>query len=321
MSQNNLYVGIDLGGTTIKLALITQEGQIAFKIEKPTNVSAGGESILQQMNEMIAEGLQSLGLKRENLIGIGIGAPAMMEMATGFVYEAVNLGWKNFPLKELLEQITGLPVVADNDANTAALGEMWQGAGQGAQELLCITLGTGVGGGVIVDGQICHGMRGAAGEVGHITVIPEGGYQCNCGKTGCLETVASATGIVKLALEALQENQPSRLAEVVQRNGKLEARDVASAAEQGDALALAILDKVGFYLGWVLGNYAVTLNPSKIVVGGGVAKAGDLLLNPIRKYYKKYALPHLTGEIEIVPATLGNDAGVIGAAWLVHSKQ
>lgn len=321
MKQDKWYVGIDLGGTAIKLAIVNSNGEIAYKESQPTQVAEGGDRILYQMDEMIVRGIEDLGLKKEDLQGIGIGAPAFLDLERGYVYEAVNLGWKDYPLKDRLEEITGLPVVVDNDANTAALGEMWKGAGSGASDLLVITLGTGVGGGVISKGKILHGSRGTSGEIGHVTVVTKGGYRCNCGKHGCLETLASATGIVRLATDALKEGTSSTLADTLKANGALEAKDVAFAADAGDALALSVLDQVGFYLGWTLGNYAVLLNPEKIVVGGGVSRAGEVLFKPIRDYYRQYALPHLTGDIEIVAATLGNDAGVIGSAWLVHSKE
>jgi glucokinase len=320
VNHKELYVGIDLGGTSIKLALITQEGEIVFKEEVTTEVVSGGDHILIQMNEMINRGLKDLQLNRHQLKGIGIGAPAFLDMETGFVYEAVNLGWKNFALKDKLQKVTQLPIIVDNDANIAALGEMWKGAGEGAKDILCVTLGTGVGGGVIINGQIHHGARGTSGEIGHVTVVFEKGSRCNCGKTGCLETVASATGIVRLSEEALQGGRNSLLQQVLKVKGKLQAKDIAKAAEQGDEVSLEILDRVGNYLGLALGNHAVVMNPEKVVIGGGVSKAGEVLFKPIRNYYKKYALAHLTGNIGIVPATLGNDAGVIGAAWLVHTK-
>lgn len=318
------YVGIDLGGTAIKLAFVTEQGEIAYKAEEATPVSEGGDQALFTMNQMIEKGLNALQLERKIVKGIGIGAPAFLDLERGFVYSAVNLGWKDFALKDRLEEITKLPVIVDNDANVAALGEMWQGAGQGATNLLCITLGTGVGGGVIIQGQIYHGAKGTSGEIGHYTSIADGGYLCNCGKTGCLETVASATGIVRLAQEELEKSQELRssstLAQVLSENGSIEAKDVAICAQEGDLLSQHVLNQVGNYLGIALGNYAIVMNPEKIVIGGGVSKAGEVLFKPIQEYYDKYALPLFTGKIEIVPAALGNDAGVIGAAWLVHSK-
>ncbi|GAA0383011.1 ROK family glucokinase [Bacillus horti] len=322
MSQT-MYVGIDLGGTAIKLAFVSLEGEIVHLMSAPTNVEDGGDGILHTMDRLISEGLEELGRAKGDIKGVGIGAPGFIEMSTGFVHEAVNLGWKNYPLKEKLEGMTGLPVYVDNDANIAALGEMWKGAGEGAKDLLCITLGTGVGGGVIINGTIHHGAKGTAGEIGHTTVIADGGYRCNCGKLGCLETLASATGIVRLAKEALisDSQHTSSLAKVLKENGNVEAKDVLDAAREGDQLGKEILGQVAHYLGVTLGNYAVLMNPEKIVIGGGVSKAGDVLFEPIRAQYQKYALPHLTGNVEIAPATLGNDAGVIGAAWLVHQGE
>jgi glucokinase len=320
LKHKEWYVGIDLGGTSIKLALISSDGEIGFKTEAPTNVTNGGDHILYQMNKMIDRGLENLQLKRSQVKGIGIGAPAFLDMETGFVHEAVNLGWKNFALKDKLQELAQLPVIVDNDANIAALGEMWKGAGEGAKDILCVTLGTGVGGGVIINGQIHHGAKGTSGEIGHVTVVFDRGFRCNCGKTGCLETVASATGIVRLTQEALRDGRSSLLQQIMEEKGKLEAKDIAISAEKGDKLSLEILDRVGNYLGLALGNHAVVMNPEKIVIGGGVSRAGDVLFKPIRNYYQKYALAHLTGSIGIVPATLGNDAGVIGAAWLVQTK-
>ncbi|EGL81708.1 glucokinase, ROK family [Caldalkalibacillus thermarum TA2.A1] len=315
--------GVDLGGTSIKGAIVSDQGDIAYKTSQPTAVKGDGDVIVQQMEDMLKEALKRLQLDPSRIKGVGIGAPAFMDLETGFVYEAVNLGWKNYPLKERLESKLGLPVFVDNDANTAALGEMWRGAGQGETELLCITLGTGLGAGVIVHGDIYHGARGTAGEMGHVTVVPQGGHPCNCGKTGCLETIASATGIVRLATEALQEHDGStvsELASIYRTKRRITARDVAAAAQEGDPLARQVLDKVGYYLGLALANYAVCFNPAKIIIGGGVSQAGDVLFAPIRQTYKRFALTHLTGEIDIVPAILGNDAGVIGAAWLAHSR-
>ncbi|MDQ0340359.1 glucokinase [Caldalkalibacillus uzonensis] len=323
-AHTHYYFGLDLGGTSIKGAVVSEQGDIVYKTTQPTAVG-NGDAVVQQMEDMLNEALRSLQTDRSRIKGVGIGAPAFMDLTSGFVYEAVNLGWKNYPLKERLESLLNMPVVVDNDANTAALGEMWQGAGQGETELLCITLGTGLGAGVIVHGDIYHGARGSAGEMGHVTVVPQGGHPCNCGKTGCLETIASATGIVRLATEALQSAGPSVaetsvLGPVCRSAGRLTARHVAEAAQKGDQLAQGVLNKVGYYLGLALANYAVSFNPAKIVIGGGVSQAGDVLFSPIRETYKTFALTHLTGEIEIVPATLGNDAGVIGAAWLVHAR-
>ncbi|OZM56346.1 glucokinase [Lottiidibacillus patelloidae] len=319
--SNQYIIGVDLGGTSIKMAIVNGQGEIKFQTSEPTKIEAGATGIFHQINNMIDFCCKNLKIERFNLIGMGIGAPAFLDIKKGFVKEAVNLQWKNIPLKEQLENITKLPVFIDNDANVAALGEMWRGAGEGSTDLLCITLGTGVGSGVIINGQIYHGAHDTSGEFGHTTVIAEGGSPCNCGKTGCLETVSSATGLIRLVTEAINEGHPSSLAHILASRGRLTAKYIAEAAYEGDELAIKMINKASFYLGLALGNYAVALNPSKIVVGGGLSHAGSILFEPIREYYKKFALPHLTGNIDIVPAKLGNDAGVIGAAWLVVNNK
>ncbi|MDE3839592.1 glucokinase [Bacillus methanolicus] len=315
-------VGVDLGGTTTKIAFISMNGEILYKWEIPTDKSDSGKKITTNIAKAIDQKLEELGHPKSKLIGIGMGAPGPVNLTTGIVYEAINLGWENdYPLKDLLETETFLPAVIDNDANCAALGEMWKGAGNGAKDLVCVTLGTGVGGGVIANGDIVHGISGAAGEIGHITSKPVGGVPCNCGKTGCLETIASATGIVRIANEKLAEKENiGKLAERRAQNGTITAKDVFDCARNHDPLANEIIDEVAYHLGLALASAANTLNPEKIVLGGGVSKAGEVLLKPVKEYFKKFAFPRVAVSTEILLATLGNDAGVIGAAWLVKNK-
>ncbi|WJQ09631.1 ROK family glucokinase [Geobacillus stearothermophilus] len=304
--------GIDLGGTTIKMAFVTTSGDIVHKWEIPTNISNHGEHIVADIARSLDETLAALGETKERLLAIGIGAPGPVEEETGMLYEAVNLGWTNYPLKQQLEAATALPVAVDNDANIAALGEMWKGAGGGARHLLFVTLGTGVGGGVIANGAIVRGTNGAGGEIGHMTMVADGGAPCNCGKTGCLETIASATGIVRIAKEKLTaDERPSEL-----RNGDVTAKAVFDAAKAGDALALEVVDEATYYLGWALANAANVTNPEKIVIGGGVSKAGDMLVERVAAHFRRFAFPRVAAGAKLVLATLGNDAGVIGAAWL-----
>lgn len=314
--------GIDLGGTTTKLAFINENGDIVHKWEIDTDNSEKGKNILKNISDSIDQKLERLNKEKEILLGIGIGVPGAVDLKKGIIYEAVNLGWEdNFPVVQVLGELTGLPVAIDNDANCAALGEMWKGAGQGAKDLLCVTLGTGVGGGVIVNKQIVHGVKGAAGEIGHITVIPENGSPCNCGKTGCLETVASATGISRIATENLHTyKNDSRMKDIFAKQGRLSAKDVFDCANENDQLAKKIIDQVAFYLGLTLANIGNSLNPEKIVIGGGVSKAGDTLLTPISSYFRKFAFSTVSQSTSLHLATLGNDAGVIGAAWLIKSK-
>ncbi|WP_121611807.1 ROK family glucokinase [Mesobacillus foraminis] len=315
-------VGVDLGGTTTKIAFISFYGEILNKWEIPTDKSNEGKNIPTDIAKAIDHKLDELGHSKNEIHGIGIGAPGPVDLTSGIIYEAVNLGWKDqYPLKDLLEVETSLPVVVDNDANVAALGEMWKGAGNGAKDLVCVTLGTGVGGGVIANGDIVHGKRGAAGEIGHITSIAVGGAPCNCGKSGCLETIASATGIVRLAHEALQKGQQEgKLGEILREYGQVSAKDVFDAARNGEKSALEVIENVASHLGVALANIANTLNPEKIVLGGGVSRAGDILLRPVKENFLKHSFPSVAKSTEIAIATLGNDAGVIGAAWLVKNK-
>ncbi|MDG4655529.1 ROK family glucokinase [Ectobacillus antri] len=313
--EDKWLVGVDLGGTTIKLAFISMYGEILHKWEIPTNISESGKHITLDIAKAIDKKLHELGEMKQRLLGIGMGAPGPVDLTTGVIYEAINLGWKNYPLKDLLEVETGLPVIVDNDANIAALGEMWKGAGEGAKDLVCVTLGTGVGGGVIANGEIVHGVSGAAGEIGHITVVPHGGAPCNCGKTGCLETVASATGIARLAREALAKSEESQLSQLEMVTSK----DVFEAAE-ADALAKQVVEEMASYLGLAIANISNIMNPEKVVIGGGVSKAGDALLNPVQRYFEQYAFSRVAKSTKLAIATLGNDAGVIGGAWLVKTK-
>jgi glucokinase len=309
-------VGVDLGGTTIKIAFITFDGHIIEKWEIPTNINEDGKHIVKDISTSIKEKLKQLSEAEDKLTAIGMGAPGFIDMKTGFIYHAVNIGWRDYPLKEELEKETGIPVIIDNDANIAAIGEMWRGAGDGESNLLMVTLGTGVGGGIIVNGHIMHGTNGMAGEIGHITSIPEGGAPCNCGKTGCIETIASATGITRIAAEKAKNDNDSLLHGILSENGELKAKDVAEAAENGDRVAIETLEEVAFHLGLVIANISNSINPGKIVIGGGVSKAGDVMMSRLEKQFKRFALPRVAEGANLTIATLGNDAGIIGGAWL-----
>ncbi|MBF0709269.1 ROK family glucokinase [Alkalihalobacillus hwajinpoensis] len=320
MKEEKWLIGVDLGGTTIKLSFLDFYGEIISKWEIPTDKSEAGRHITTHIARAIDDKMEEMNVSRKKFSGIGMGAPGFIEMDSGFIYHAVNIGWRDFPLKDKLEVETGLPVIIDNDANIAALGEMWRGAGDGARDLLCVTLGTGVGGGIITNGTIIHGTNGMAGEIGHITSIPDGGAQCNCGKTGCLETVASATGVVRIAMEKLMSHQDSVLYHIYQEKNEITSRDIFEGAEAEDPYAVEVVNNVSFHLGLAIANLANSLNPSKIVIGGGVSKAGEALLTPLKKQFEKYALPRVREGADFAIATLGNDAGVIGGAWLVKTK-
>ncbi len=320
--MNEILAGIDIGGTTIKLAFISKEGDILTKWEIPTDKTDGGKGIFTDVKKAISEKLAELQIPYEALKAAGVGAPGPVDIEKGILDGAVNIGWKdNFPLRDLMQTALNVPVVIENDANAAALGEMWKGAGAGAKDLICITLGTGVGGGVIVKGDIIHGANGAAGEIGHITSVPRNGYMCNCGKTGCLETVASATGIVRTAKDhlAIYEGE-SVLKEKLQANSDISAKDIFDAAKAGDALAKETVEELADHLGLALANIGSVFNPERIVVGGGVSKAGDFLISEIKQAFVRYAFKPVAQSTDIVLAQLGNDAGIVGAGWLAANK-
>ncbi|MCP3025686.1 ROK family glucokinase [Halobacillus sp. A5] len=312
--MNEKYcIGADIGGTTIKLAVISTEGDIIKKWEIHTDTSNHGKNITNDINYTINETLEELNIHKESILGIGAGAPGFVDTSTGYINEAINIGWKHFDFGVELKDLTGLPVWVDNDANLAALGENWLGAGRGVQNLIAVTLGTGVGGGIIANGEILNGANGTAAEIGHMTVKTSGGASCNCGRTGCLETETSATAIVRKAYEALAESPDSLLAGF----DKITSKDVFEAAHQGDEAAGKVLVEVIDTLGLALANLTVTINPNKIVLGGGVSKAGQQLLDPLKQSFKNYALPRAAEACEFEIAELGNDAGVIGGASLV----
>ncbi|UCZ54561.1 ROK family glucokinase [Bacillus shivajii] len=318
--DKHVYVGVDVGGTTVKLAFIQGTGEILNKWEIPTDLSNKGNNILKQIADTIAEKMNEYGVPSDSLKAVGVGAPGFIDVTNGSIIEAVNIGWRDFPLKEVLEKETNLPVFIDNDANLAAAGEMWKGAGEGAKNLLAVTLGTGVGGGILAGGEIIHGESGMAGEIGHITSVASGGAPCNCGKTGCLETVASATGIARLGIEAIKEKRYGLLQDTFEKKETLTAKDILDAAKKEDPLANQVVKQAMSYLGFALANLANALNPQTIVIGGGVSKAGIFLVDLLETEFKKYTIPKIGEDTKIRIATLGNDAGVIGAAWLAKQN-
>lgn len=305
--EGKCLAAIDIGGTTIKMAFLTVEGDIIRKWSIPTDRADGGTNIVSHIVRSFSAELKQNGRTTVDVIAVGVGAPGPVDPIEGTISGAVNLGWVNhYPLKKLLEEALKLPVFIENDANCAALGEMWRGAGNGTGDLVCITIGTGVGGGIVSKGMIMTGVSGSAGEIGHITVVPENGILCNCGKHGCLETVASATGILNLYKEEGKE-APN-------------ARAVFLQASKGDEAAKRVIDRCAFYLGLAIGNIANTMNPAKIVVGGGVSEAGDALLVPLERYVRQFTFPRAMEVLSIGKAMLGNDAGVIGAAYFAKVK-
>ncbi|MCA9766979.1 MAG: ROK family glucokinase [Carnobacterium sp.] len=311
-------IGIDLGGTTVKLAILTETGEIQKKWSVLTDISEEGSKIVPSIVDSINEHIERYNMSKDDFIGIGMGSPGTVDRKNGTVVGAYNLNWKTMqPVKKLVEAGTGIPFAIDNDANVAALGERWKGAGENEDNMAFLTLGTGVGGGIVAGGDLLHGIVGAAGEVGHITVDPEG-YVCTCGKNGCLETVASATGVVRLARDFADKYAgESKLKLAIDDGQLITAKDVFEFAKKNDELALIVVDKVAFYLGLACGNIANILNPSTIVIGGGVSNAGQFLIDKIRNYFNTFTFPAVQNSCEIRLAQLGNDAGVIGASSLI----
>ncbi|MGX7023349.1 ROK family glucokinase [Vagococcus hydrophili] len=310
-------IGIDLGGTTAKFAILTESGDIQQKWSIETNINDEGTHIVPEIIASIKHRLELYGMTSEDFIGIGMGTPGTVNRELGTVIGAYNLNWKTLQeIKKPVEAALNIPFAIDNDANVAALGERWKGAGENSPEVTFMTLGTGVGGGIIAEGNLLHGVNGAAGEIGHITVEPNG-FECTCGKKGCLETVASATGVVKLARFMSEEySGNSELKYKIDDGQTVTSKDVFDAAKEGDDFALLVVDKVCFYLGLACGNIGNMLNPSDIVIGGGVSAAGDFLLERIQTYFEQFTFPQVRESTKIKLAILGNEAGVIGAASL-----
>ena len=304
--------GVDVGGTTVKLGFFDEEGKLLEKWEIPTRTQDSGKDILPDVAASILDKMKEREVSREDIAGVGIGAPGPVD-ANGTVYVAVNLGWGTFSLKNELQSLLNLPVEAGNDANVAALGEMWKGGGQGYSNVVAVTLGTGVGGGIIVDGKILSGATGAGGEIGHIHVMDDEPERCNCGNHGCLEQYASATGIVRLAKRRLAEDdKPS----VLRGEENISAKAVFDAVKAGDELAMEVAERFGKILGKTLAGIAAVVHPEIFVIGGGVSKAGPILLDYIQKYYTPDAFSGSRGALFSL-ATLGNDAGIYGAARMV----
>lgn len=314
-------LGIDLGGTTTKFSIMKPQGEIQQRWSIQTDVLNDGNNIIPNIIDSINHHLQLYQMSAKQFQGIGIGTPGSVDYQTGTVDSAFNLNWdRPMALKEQIELHTNIPVQVENDANVAALGERWLGAGKNADNVAFVTLGTGVGGGIIINGQIVHGQGGSAGEIGHMTINPQG-YRCTCGKRGCLETVASATGIVHVARDYAQEYAgDSELKASLDNGDDLTAKDVFDLAKQNDPLALKVTSAVCDQLGLALSIVAVTINPQYIIIGGGVSNAGDFLLQRVQESYNRYVFSSVKKTTTLTLATLGNEAGVIGAASLILNK-
>lgn len=303
--------GIDVGGTSIKCGLFHVDGTLEEKWEIPTNTQNQGAAILPDVAASILSKMREKGISKETVAGVGIGVPGPVN-ERGEVRQAVNLNWGCKHISREMEELTGLWAKAGNDANVAALGETWKGGAAGASQVIMATLGTGVGGGIIVDGKIVSGAHGAGGEIGHANMEPEESEKCNCGNQGCLEQMASATGIVRLAKKELEESGQDSLL----REGEVSAKTVFDAYKSGDALAGRVVERFAAYLGRALAIFACVVDPEVILIGGGVARAGDPLIQAVQREFRKAAFSPCK-DTPIKLAALGNDAGIYGAAKLV----
>lgn len=307
----NYCFGVDIGGTTVKMGIFKFDGETIDKWEIKTRTENNGSAILPDIAYSIAEKLKEHGIEKEEVLGIGVGVPAPVS-EDGIVNGTANLGWGYKEVKHELEELTGIKAKIGNDANVAALGEMWKGGGLGHKNMMMVTLGTGVGGGIIVGGHILSGANGAGGEIGHICVNYEETESCGCGSKGCLEQYASATGIVRMAKKRLEAGADN----TVLKAESVTAKDVFDAVKAGDKLAIEIADDFGRYLGYALANIAALTDPAVIVIGGGVSKAGEILLDYVKKGYDERVF-FANKKVKFALAQLGNDAGIFGAAKMI----
>lgn len=313
-----IILAADIGGTTCKLGVLDENLEILHKWEIPTKTENNGESILKNVYDSFVANAKHKNYDMNDVLGIGLGVPGPIDFKTGVVNGAINLNWHGkINIKEQFEKLSGLPVYVDNDANVATLGEKFKGAGQNEPDVICVTLGTGVGGGIISNNELVHGHNGSGGELGHFKVDFKERFQCNCGKKGCLETVASATGVVNLSYHYYAELQFQTVIEDAIKNRTLQAKMVFDAAKAGDEFATYVIKKVARNLAYALSVFSVVTNPKYIIIGGGVSKAGDFLIQHIEDVYREITFTPATQGTKIVTATLGNDAGIIGAAGLI----
>ncbi len=312
--SDSLFVGVDLGGTSIKVGLCNETGDLLRTYEGPTQASDGADAVLSNIAAYVRELVPPGTAEWEAVVGVGIGIAGFLNIPEGIINFSPNLPFKDVPVKRVMEEKLGKPVKINNDANVAALGEAWGGAGRGVRNCVCYTLGTGVGGGIILNDRLIEGASGMAGELGHISIVPDlEAIQCGCGRMGCLETVSSATGIIRMAKDAVARGDKTSLALVEE---ELTAKHIIDAAKEGDEAAARIVSRAAFYLGKSMAVVALVVNPQRFIIGGGVSKAGEYLFSQIREVFNKLTPANARDGVEIVPAELGNNAGVVGAAGL-----
>ena len=315
MTDKKYCFGVDIGGTTVKIGLFQADGTLLDKWEIPTRTENEGEEILPDVQKALQKKIEEKQIAKEQILGIGVGVPAAVS-GGGVIAKTSNLGWGYKEVKRELEELTGWKTAIGNDANVAALGEMWKGGGQGNSNMVMVTLGTGVGAGIILGGRILTGVNGIAGEIGHMIVDEKETEICGCDRKGCLEQYASATGVVRLAKRRLKDCKEK----TVLNNETVTAKDVFDAVKAGDKVAMEVAEQFGYYLGRALVDVAIVLDPDIFVIGGGVSKAGQVLLDYVEKYYRERAL-WKTKDVQFALAMLGNDAGICGAAKMALDNQ
>lgn len=309
------FVGLDVGGTTMKAGVVDDEGSVLGTAVSPTEPEKGQAHGLACMAETIRQAVQDSGLTMKDIAAVGVATPGTMDLAAGMILDPPNLKpWRNVPVRQYIEKAFGLPTAFQNDANAAALGEFWVGAGREAFSMVLFTLGTGVGGGIIIDHQVLEGRHSHGAELGHMKIEMTQPRLCGCGKRGCLEAYASATAVVKRTLEALEKDSQSSLSGFLQQPDDLTAKDIFDAAAAGDRLAQQIVEDTAFYLALGASNAMHTVDPDMVVFGGGMTAAGEPFLDRIRYHVKEVSFPVPAAKTEIGYALLGNDAGFIGAA-------
>jgi len=315
-TDTKYIIGMDVGGTKLATVVADTEGKILQKVRKPTEAEKGAEHVISKLFSMVYETLNLANLKPENIIGIGVSFGGETDTKTGFVYPHLP-GWEGIPLRDRIEAEFNLPTIIENDANAGALAEWMFGAGRGYDYVVYMTMGTGIGGGIIANGEIFHGANDAAGEVGHQILLPDG-PPCRCGRRGCLEALCSGPGIARRTKDAVMKEKDTLILELAGGNiDAVKSEFVLEAAQRGDALANRLIQETAFYMGWGIANIVNILNPNVVIIGTIVVAAGDLLLNPIRENVVKFAVDRSAEIVKILPAQLGESVGDLAAVALV----
>lgn len=314
--MSKFIVGVDLGGTNLRSAVVTEDREILGRCSTATEAEKGPQAVMEAIQGCVLQAVEQSGVRKEELLAVGIGAPGPMNWQTGVVYSPPNLpGWHNVPLADEMKKRLGVPCYVENDANVACYGEFWLGAGQGAENMCLLTLGTGLGGGIVTHGKLLRGVDGTAAEIGHLKVERTNGRPCGCGGTGCLEQYASVTGMRKTALIGIARGERTRLSDMFDNDfTKLTGKMISDAADQGDEFAAWVLRETAIWLGLGVASLVNLLNPEKVVLYGGMVAAGERLFGPLRETVRAQAFEVPTNRAQILPAALGDDSGVIGAA-------